>query len=147
MLTKVRKYWMRMAGIMDQVTCGEVHNAILRSVFPTGIGLDQVKIYPFFKFVNSVEKNTPFSWFVDMQSLKKMTPFSVKLWTRMRTHYLPSGSTGFHVHVAWGSRPPCSIVVAGYACSHSFMIFISEFVGCLFGSCWVIGEHLVGWCL
>ena len=28
----------------------------------------------------------------------------------------------FHVRVAWGSRPPCSIV-AGYACSHSFMVF------------------------
>ena len=29
----------------------------------------------------------------------------------------------FHVGVAWGSRPPCSIVVAGYACSHPFMGF------------------------
>ena len=30
----------------------------------------------------------------------------------------------FHERVVWGSRPPCSIVVAGYACSHSFMVFI-----------------------
>ena len=29
----------------------------------------------------------------------------------------------FHVRLAWGSRPPCSIVVAGYACSHPFMVF------------------------
>ena len=27
------------------------------------------------------------------------------------------------MRVAWGSRPPCSIVVAGYACSHPFMVF------------------------
>ena len=26
------------------------------------------------------------------------------------------------MRVAWGSRPPCSIV-AGYACSHPFMVF------------------------
>ena len=29
----------------------------------------------------------------------------------------------FHVRVAWGSRLPCSIMVAGYACSHPFMVF------------------------
>ena len=28
----------------------------------------------------------------------------------------------FRVRVAWSSRPPCS-VVAGYACSHPFMVF------------------------
>ena len=32
-------------------------------------------------------------------------------------------SFSFHVRVAWGSRPPCSTVVAGYACSHPFMVF------------------------
>ena len=28
----------------------------------------------------------------------------------------------FRVRVAWSSRPPCSIL-AGYACSHPFMVF------------------------
>ena len=28
----------------------------------------------------------------------------------------------FRVRVAWSSRPPCSIV-AGYACSHPYMVF------------------------
>ena len=31
-------------------------------------------------------------------------------------------SFSFRVRVAWSSRPPCSIV-AGYSCSHPFMVF------------------------
>ena len=30
--------------------------------------------------------------------------------------------SSFRVRVAWSSRPPCSIV-AGYACSHPYMVF------------------------
>ena len=89
-----------MAGIMDQATCGEVHNANLRSVFPTGNRTRPGKNLPLFlKFANSVEKNTPFSWFRGHAKSEKMPPFSVKLWTWMRTHL----STKWRY---WGVKAP-----------------------------------------
>ena len=50
-------------------------------------------------------------------------PGKGRLWTAAWMSH-PVFSFSFHVRVAWGSRPPCAIVVAGYACSHSFMVFI-----------------------
>ena len=83
MLTKVRKYWMRMAGIMDQATCGEVHNANLRSVFPTGSRTRLGKNLPLC-FLNSriLLKKTPvFLDFADMRSLKSY-PFLREIVTK-----------------------------------------------------------------
>ena len=62
---------MRMASIMDQAICGEVHNANLRSVFPTGNPTRPGKNLPLFLNSRILLKKTPiFLDFADMPSLK-----------------------------------------------------------------------------
>ena len=84
-----------MAGIMDQATCGEVHNANLRSVFPTGNRTRPGKNLPL--FLNSrilLKKHTSLSWFRGHAKSEKIT---LSPWNCERgcVHiYLPSGGTG-----------------------------------------------------
>ena len=64
--------------------------------FRPAIGLNQVKIYPFFfKFANSVEKNHPFFLISQTCEVWKSSPWNCE---RRCVHiYLPSGGTGHGV--------------------------------------------------